>query len=525
MKKLLLILMSLCLAATAFGQTAVFRIANGSEPESVDPHLVSGVPSHRIYLALFEGLMIPAEDGSPTFGAAESYTTTKDGLTWTFKMRKGATWSDGVPVTADDVVYSWLRCLNPETAAAYPSIVTDIIKGARDYNEGKGPASGVAIKAVDKNTFQFTTVSPAPYVLAMLIHYGFAIVPKHTIEKYGKDWVKPENFVCNGAFTLKEWTPQDKLVVVKNPKYWDAKNVYLASVVYYASDDLATTYNMFKNGEVDWDANSPPPDKVDEAKKSPTYIRDPQIGSYYYEFNIQKKPFDDIRVRRAFSLALDRQELVEKVTKSGEFPSTGLCPPMSGKIAYTPPKGTPESMEEAKKLMAQAGYPDGKGFPTVTLLYNTSARHKAIAEYAQQRWEQILGAKVELVNQEFATYLDTRKDGKMGGFDIARAAWVADYADPFNFLFMFLSNNMDFNDPRWVSTKYDDLVRKANSMTASAERMKLFQQAEELLTGPTGQVIAPIYWYTSQNSIDLKKWAGWSPNPLDQHALKFVRKK
>jgi oligopeptide transport system substrate-binding protein len=525
MKKLLLILFVLCLAVSGYAQTTVFRIANGSEPESVDPHLVSGVPSHRIYLALFEGLMIPAEDGTPVLGAAESYTQSADGLTWTFKMRKAAVWSDGVAVTAEDVVYSWLRCLNPETAAAYPSIVTDIIKGARAYNEGTGSAADVAIKAVDKMTFQFTTTSPAPYVLAMLIHYGFAIVPKHTIEKYGKDWVKPANFVCNGAFTLKEWTPQDKLVVVKNPKYWDAKNVKLGSVVYYASDDLATTYNMFKNNEADWDANSPPPDKVDEAKKLGFYIREPEVGAYYYEFNIQKKPFNDLRVRKAFSMALDRQELVDKVTKSGEFPAYAYTPPMGGKIPFTPPKGIGESVEEAKKLMKDAGYEGGKGFPTVTLLYNTSARHKAIAEWAQQRWEQILGVKVELVNQEFATYLDTRKDGKMGGFDIARAAWIADYMDPFNFLFMFLSNNMDFNDPRWVNTNYDELVRQANSMKASPERMQLFQEAENMLTGPSGHVIAPIYWYTSQNLIDRKKWGGWSPNPLDQHALKFVYKK
>jgi len=520
MKKLLVILIVLALALPAFAQVT-FRITNGSEPASVDPHLISGVPEHRVYLALFEGLTIPDPSGKAVGGAAESWSVSADNMTWTFKLRKGNVWSDGVPITATTVVKSWLRCLNPDTAAEYASIIKDIIKGAKEYNEGTGKPEDVAIKAVDDFTFQFKTIAPAPYVLSMLIHYGFAIVPIHVIEKWGKEWVLPEHFVSNGAYVLKEWKPNDRLVVVKNPKYWDAKNVKVDQVIYYPSDNLATTYAMYINGEADWNANSPPPDKVIEAKKRSDYIRVAEFGSYYYEFNIQKPPFNDVRVRKAFSMAVDRNELVEKVTMSGEMPATGFTPPTEG---FTPTKGIGEDVEQAKKLLADAGYPGGKNFPKVTILYNTSARHKSIAEYFQQRWEQNLGVKVELFNQEFATYLQTRKDGKMGGFDLARAGWIADYADPNTFLFMFLSNNEDFNDPRWNNPKYDELVRKANAMQPGAERMKVFQDAEKLLIDQD-HVVMPIYWYVTQNFIDLKKWGGWATNSLDQHALKFIYKK
>jgi len=534
MKKLLSLLLILSVACFAFargtGEPArtaapaapvVLRINNQSEPQSVDPHLISGVPEHRIYLTLFEGLMIPDPNGNPVPGAAESYTVSADNLTWTFKMRKGNVWSDGVPITAQTVVKSWLRNLNPATGSKYASIVTDIIKGAKEYNSGKGKPEDVAIKALDDNTFQFVTTGPAPYVLSMLVHYGFAIVPIHAIEKYGAKWIEPANWVSNGAFILKERKPNDRLVVEKNPKYWDAKNVKLDQIIFFPSDNQATNYAMFINGETDWNAGSPPPDKMEEAKKRADYVRAPQASSYYYEFNCQKPPFNDVRVRKAFSLALGRQDIVDKVTKSGEVPSGALTPPMSG---YTPPAGIGEDVAKAKSLLAEAGYPDGKGFPKATLLYNTSARHKAVAEYAQQRWEQTLGVKIELANQEFATYLETRKDGKMGGHNLARAGWAADYQDPFNFLFMFLSNNVDFNDTRWSNAKYDDLVRQANSMTAGPERMKLFQQAEKIFIEDE-QVIMPIYWYTSQNMIDLNKWGGWATNALDQHAPKYIYKK
>ena len=357
----------------------------------------------------------------------------------------------------------------------------------------------------------------------MLTHYAFAVVPMHAIKKYGADWTLPENWVGNGPFVLKEHTPNDKIVVAKNPNYWDAKNVKIDQIVFYASDDYATTYKMYLNGEVDWNCNPPPADKVAEAKARPQkdFMVTPELGIYWYSFNLQIPPFNDVRVRKAFTMVGSRQEMADKITQSGQIPASALTPAFAG---YVPPKGYAENEEQAKKLMADAGYPGGKGFPKVTLLYNTSSTHKKIAEYWQQRFEQVLGVKIEIVNQEWATYLETRKDGKMGGFNLARAAWIADYQDPYNFLFMFKSDNLDFNDTRWNNPKYDELMAKGNGMPAGAERNKVFAEAEKILI-EDDVVIMPIYYYVSQNMIDLNKWSGWNANLLDSHAYKFIYKK
>jgi oligopeptide transport system substrate-binding protein len=523
MKKLLVVLCVMALALPVFGET-VFRVANGSEPQSLDPHMISGTVEHRIYQALFEGLMIASPaTGNPVYGMAESYTVSADQKTYTFKLRKGLKWSDGVPITARTVYDSWIRNLDPNTGSQYASLLTDVIAGAAAYNAGKGPVTGVQIKYLDLETFQFTCLAPAPYAVAMLTHYAFAVVPTHVIKSKGADWTLPENWVSNGPFVLKEHTPNDKIVVVKNANYWDAKNVKLDQIVFYASDDYATTYKMYLNGEVDWNCNPPPTDKVAEAKAraQKDFSIAPTLGTYWYEFNIQKAPFNDVRVRKAFTMVGSRQEMADKITQSGQVPASALTPAFAG---YTPPKGYAENEETAKKLLADAGYPGGKGFPKVTLLYNTSSTHKKIAEYWQQRFEQVLGVKIEIVNQEWATYLETRKDGKMGGFDMARAAWIADYQDPYNFLFMFKSDNVDFNDARWNNPKYDELVAKGNSMPAGAERNAVFSQAEKILI-EDDCILMPIYWYVSQNMIDLNKWGGWSNNLLDSHAYKFIYKK
>lgn len=520
MKKLFILLIVLCLPVPVFSQ-GVFRIGNGAEPQSLDPHLISGVPEHRIYVSLFEGLVaFDPKTADPIPGVAESWTISKDGLTYAFKLRKDAVWSDGVRITAQTVVDSWLRCLNPETAAEYASLLTGVIQGADEYNTKKAGPEGVGLKALDNNTFQMTLKAPAPYALGMLGHYAFAILPMHAIQKYGKDWTKPENWVSNGPFVLAEWKPQDRIVVKKNSKYWDAAKVKLDQVVYYPIDDNNTAFNMYLNGELDWQSVTPR-ERIEEAKKRPDFENAAYLGTYYYIFNQTKPPFNDARARKAFSMAVDRKELVEKVTKGGEFPALSYVPPMSG---YKPMAGLQENVAEAKKLLGAAGFPDGKGFPKVTILYNTSESHKKIAEYLQQRWEQTLGVKVDLVNQEWKTYLDTRRDGKMGGYEFARAGWIGDYKDPYNFLFMWLSDNFDFNDGRWKNTQYDALVAKANGMAAGPKRMEVFQEAEKILI-EQDQAIMPIYWYTTLNMIDVKKWEGWYSNVLDIHPTKFVSPK
>ncbi|HON88492.1 MAG TPA: peptide ABC transporter substrate-binding protein, partial [Spirochaetales bacterium] len=311
--------------------------------------------------------------------------------------------------------------------------------------------------------------------------------------------------------------PKEYLTVVKNPKYWDAKNVKLSKIKFLPIDDNNTAYNMYKNGEMDWNTGVPL-DMIDEARVRPDYQVAPQVATYYYIFNMTRKPFTDVRVRKALAMALDRQELVTKVTKGGQMPTYAMVPPMEG---YTPAAGNPFNVAEAQKLLAEAGYPNGKGFPKVVLLYNTSEGHKKIAEWAQEQWKKYLGIEVALVNQEWKTYLDTRQNSH--DFDFSRAGWVGDYLDPNTFLDMFISTS-GLNDGLYNNPQFDELVKKAATMPAGTERLKVLQQAEEIMVTQDQHVI-PLYHYVNIDLIDLSKWGGWYPNPLGIHNWKFIFRK
>lgn len=493
-----------------------FIMNNGTEPATLDPSNISGVPEHHIYMALFEGLVIyDPKTSYAAPGVAESWTVSPDSTQITFKLRKGAAWSDGTPITAKTVVDSWLRTLAPETAAEYAYMITMTVKGAEEYNEGKGPASGVAIRAIDDSTFQVDLVGPMPYAVDMMAHYAFAILPMHAIAKFGTSWIKPGNMVSNGAFTLQDWKPQESLTVVKNPKYWDAKNVRLSKITFLPLEDRLTAYNKFKAGEIDW-AEGVPLQLIDEIKLRPDYQVSPQVGTYYYIFNMTRKPFTDAKVRKALTMALNMEDLVAKITKGGQLPTRSMVPAMAG---YTPAQGAAFNVEEARKLLAEAGYPNGKGFPKVSILYNTLDAHKVIAEWVQESWKQNLGiTTISLTNQEWGTFLDTRQN--LHDFDIARAGWIGDYLDPNTFLDMFMSTS-GLNDGLYNNPEFDRLVRQAASMPAGQARMDTLQAAEKIMMTDDQHVIT-FYHYVNQDMIDLSKWDGWYPNPLGSHEWKFI---
>ncbi len=502
-----------------------FTIGNTSDPETLDPQLAYGLPEQRIALALFENLVsYDPKTGDPVPGLAESWTRSADGLTWTFPLRAGAAWSDGTPITARTVVDSWLRVLDPATASPYAFLVTDVVKGAAAYNAAKGPASDVGFSAVDERTVQVTTAVSVPYLPDLMATPGFAIVPMHVVQAHQRDWTLPQYFVSNGPFTLKEWRPQARVVVQKNPRYWDAANVKVDQVVYLPVEDNALAYDMFMKGSMDWSANPPPADKLSDARKRPDYVVSPVMGTYYYEFNTTKPPFNDPRVRKSFAMAINRGDLLSRVAQAGQVPAFALTPPLPGRNPYTPPRGVEESVDKARKLLADAGYGGGKGFPKVRLLYNTNEQHRQIAEALRDRWQQTLGVTVELVNQEWGAFLQTRGDGTMGGFDIARSGWIADYRDPFAFLSLFLSSNTDLNDGRYNSPAFDQLLLKGNALAGGPARMKTFQDAEQLLIDQDMAVL-PLYFYVSQNMVSMSKWGGWYPNVLDVHPLKGIFKK
>nr|AGS51823.1 oligopeptide ABC transporter, periplasmic oligopeptide-binding protein OppA (TC 3.A.1.5.1) [uncultured bacterium contig00066] len=435
----------------------------------------------------------------------------------TFTLRNGVQWSDGTPITAQQVVESWLHHLAPETASEYAYMMAEVVKGAADYNEGHGPASGVAIRAVNDRTFEVTMNGPTPYALDMMAHYAFSPLPMHVINRYGSNWTRVENFVGNGPFILSEYIPNNRIVVTPNDKYWNSANVFLTKITFLPIEDQNTSYNAFLNGEIDWDTGVPLA-RIDEVKLHKDYQVAPQAGTYYILINhVDYAPLRDARVRKALAMAINRQELIDNVVKGGQLPANSLVPSMGDYVA-TP--GNPYNVAEAQRLLAEAGYPGGAGLPTFEYVYNTLDSHRIIGEYIQQALRNNLGVNITLRNMEWASYLDYRDTPSM---QLARAGWIADYMDPQNLLDLLISNTGN-NDGRYSNAEYDRLIRQATVMPAGAARNAIMRQAEDIAI-TQDQALIPIYFYVSQSMIDLSKWDGWYPNVMDTHPYVGMKKK
>jgi len=519
MKKTMLFI-GLILAVASYGfaagageaaGTSEFIIGNGAEPESLDPHLVSGVPEHRIMMGLYEGLVTPdPETATAMPGVAESWEISSDGTVYTFTLRDDAVWSDGTPITAQQIVDSWIRVLDPETAAPYAWFPSMFIAGAAEFNAGEADADSVAVEAIDDRTFRFETVGPLPYTLDALAHYSFAIVPIHAIEEFGSEWTLPENHVGNGPYVLNEWSPQEQIVLTPNETYWNADKVELDRVVFLPVDDNNTAHNMYLNGEMDWSTDVPVA-QVEAAQLRDDFQVSPYLGTYYYVFNNGREPLNDPRVRKALAMAIDRELLVETVTKAGEIPAYSIVPEMTG---YPGIDGVEENLAEARQLLADAGFPNGQGFPELTLLYNTHDSHKAIGEFIQQQWLNNLNINVTLENQEWATYLANRRAHE---FDIARAGWIGDYQDPNTFLDMFITGGA-MNGGQYSNSEYDRLVSQAARMPAGPDRFDALRRAETIFIEEEMGVM-PIYYYVNKDMIDLDKWDGWYSNIMGWHPV------
>lgn len=499
----------------------VLLFGNGTEPADLDPHIVTGVPEHHIIAALFEGLVgEDPKDVSPIPGVAESWEVSQDGKTYTFKIRETARWSNGDPLTAKDFVYSWQRVLSPGLAGEYAYMLFQV-ENAEAFNSGKiKDFSKVGVKALDDRTLQVKLKAATPYFLGLLQHYSTWPVHQATVEKFGKmdtrgtKWTRPENMVSNGPFTLKEWELNKRIVVAKNPKYWDAAKVRLNEVHFFPTENIQTEERSFRGGELHV-TNTVPLNKIDVYKKeNPDLIRiDPYLGTYYYRFNTKKKPFDDVKVRKAFAYAIDRESIVKNVTKAGQLPGFNFTPPNTA--GYTPEAKISYDPELAKKLLAEAGYPNGQGFPKVEILYNTQEAHKSIAEAIQQMLRKQLNVDVELANQDWKVYLASTK---AGDYHLARAGWIGDYADPNTFLDMWVTDGGN-NQTGWSNKEYDQLIEKASSTGDRAVRYDAFQKAEKILMEELP--VLPIYIYTRTYLIhpDVK---GWYPNILDHHPYKDI---
>jgi oligopeptide transport system substrate-binding protein len=499
---------------TPGAEAQVFRINNMVEPESLDPGVVTGVPEHRILSNLFEGLTTTdPKDLSPRPGMAASWTVSKDGLVYTFKLRN-ARWTDGKPVTAHDFVYAWERVLNPKMGAKYAQQLF-YVKNGEDYNKGRiTDFSQVGVKALNDSSLRVTLRCPTAYFLDLTSFYTLYPVPRWAIEAHGKDWVKPGKIVSNGPFRLVSWVPQRELVLEKNPQHWDAGRVKLQRVVFLPTDDVNTAYKQFLTGESDW-VPQVPTSQIDAARSRPESYVTPYLGTYYIRFNVTKPPVNDVRVRKALSVAVDRESLTKFVTKAGEIPTSAFVP--AGMRGYEGVKSLGFDMAAAKKLLTEAGYQDGKGFPKVELLYNTNELHRVVTQAVQQMWKENLGIHVDLVNVEWKVYLARQNSLD---YQISRAGWIGDYVDPNTFLDLWVTGGGN-NQTGWSNERYDDLIGQAACRIVNPkDRMRALQEAEKILV-VDDLPIMPLFTYVNKGMLG-RRVKGWYPNILDMHPLKYI---
>lgn len=492
-------------------QVSLLRWNLAAEPKTIDPQLNSSSDGGHVINNTFEGLMREV-NGELEPGIAESYDLSEDQKTYTFHLRD-AKWSDGKPVTASDFEYAWKRAIDPQLKPEPSEYAFQMfyIKGAQDFFEGKGKIEDVGIKSIDEKTLEVTLVAPTEYFLDLTSFYTYMPVRKDVVEKDAAGWARtPETAVSNGPFKLTEYAMGDKLILEKNENYWNVAEVKIDKIEAVMIVEQSTQLTAYESDELDVIKDPPVQEIPRLQKEDPTFQIRPLVGTYYYIFNVTKAPTDNVKVRKALTMAIDRKAITEKITKAGEIPATGFVPPalvdakeeefrkVAGDYGIDP---NTAQVEEAKKLLAEAGYPDGKGFPSIEVIYNTNEKHKAVAEAIQAMWKENLGIEVKLANQEWAVFQDTRHNGN---FTVARAGWLGDYADPMTMLDLWTSYSGN-NDTQWKSEEYDALIEKSKEITGEG-RFKLLYDAEKMMMDE--MIVMPIYYYTQPVMVKekVKNW-------------------
>lgn len=470
----------------------------GADPASIDPALNEAVDGSNVLHNAFEGLTRTDEDEQPIPGVAESWEVSEDGLTYTFFLRE-SNWSDGEPVVAGDYEYAWKRALDPITASGY-AYQMYYLKNGQAVNAGEMPVDQVGVKALDDYTLEVTLESSTPYFLQLTAFPTYFPVRQDVVEADPEGWaLKPETYISNGPFKLAKWTHNDALVLVKNDNYYAADEVMLEEIEYVMITEGSTAFSAFQAGEIDY-TESIPSDQIAQlqAANDPNFNIFPYIGTYFYVFNMNEPTLKDVRIRQALSLAIDRDQIVNQVTKGGQLPASGF---VAEGIAtstgenfrdYAGDYGIAVSaqVEQAQALLAEAGFPGGAGLPTFELSYNTSEGHKAIAEAVQAMWKTNLGINVELRNEEWKVFQESRQNGN---YQIARHGWIGDYSDPMTFLEMW-TTGAGTNDADYSNAEYDRLIAESK-FANGVERDEILKQAETLLA--TDLPVMPIYYYTN----------------------------
>lgn len=480
---------------------------NGSEPASLDPQKIEGTPGSAIARDLFEGLVTQDSDGNIIPGQAESWTISNDNRVFTFKIRKTARWSNGDPVTAQDFVFAFQRAVDPKTASRYAWYMEiPTITNASAIIKGVKPVSSLGVKALDSATFQVTLEKPVPYFIKMLAHQTTYPAPEKVIKKYGDSWTKPENMVSNGAYTLKEWVVNERIVLQRNPLYWNDRETTINQVTFLPIASQTAELNRYKAGEIDMTYEIPLEHYRALKKETPEEIKTtPRLGTYYYEFNMAKPPFDDIRVRKALSYAINREAITQYVLGQGQMPAYTFTPKaVSGFIPPVVPYSLltqKERDEKARQLLSEAGYSRTNPLK-LSLLYNTSESHKKVAIAVAQMWKS-LGVQTTLENKEWKTYLDAKDAGE---FQVARGGWVGDYNEASTMLDLKTSGHGQ-NDGKFSSPEYDALMAQSRIATSDEQRNALYKKAEEILAEQ--MPLAPIYQYVTSRLV--KPYVGGYP--------------
>lgn len=456
----------------------------GAEPETLDPALNTAVDGGIVIINCFEGLVRLDDNGQPGPGVAESWDVSEDKLTYTFHLRKDAKFSDGTPITAKDFEYSWQRVVNPDTQSEY---VTQIfmVKNAEEINAGKMSMDQLGIKVIDDYTFEVTLKAPTPYFLEVCAFPTLLPVKKDVVEADPDAWAtKPETYIGNGPFKLVSWTSNDNMMLVRNENYWDAKSVKLDKLKFVIVVEESSALTAWEKGDIDINGSIPTAELQRLVSEGKAELL-PELGFSYTCFNVTRKPLDDVRVRQALTLAINKKQICENVLRGGEVPAEGVVPygvndaePGSDfrEVAGTdlPDEG---DVEKARQLLAEAGYPNGEGFPELTYSYNTNETNKAVAEAIQNMWKQNLNINVKLENLEWAVFIPKRQNGD---YDISRGGWVGDYMDPMTFLDIFTSTSGN-NDPQYRVPAYDELIAKARTETDPAKRWQYLHEAENMI--------------------------------------------
>ena len=511
--------------APATSGTFDLSVCIASEPQTIDPALNSAVDGAVMTQHMFEGLMkwvdngVGVEDATINYaelvpGQAKSYekTVNDDGtVVYTFTLRDDIKWSDGKPVTAGDFEYAWKRLVDLETAADYRNMASSVV-GYNEISDGTAAADTLMAKAIDDKTFQVTLYTDLPYFLELCAFPALLPIREDTITANGDQWTfSPETYLTNGAYKMSEWVHNQKIVMVKNDQYYDYANLGPDSITFTLTDDQNAMLAGFRSNELQF-IEDMPVDEIATLLSTGELKIIPYLGTYYVCYQNEKAPFDDWRVRKAFTLAINSQYIVDYVTQTGQIPANGWVPSgisdaepnsdfRANGGAYWEAPTTDEiyqkNLAEANKLLDEAGYTDRSTFPVVEYLYNTSDNHKAIGEALQQQWQEGLGVTVTLKNQDWSVFLETRKQGD---YQIARNGWINDYNDPMGFLDMWLTGGGN-NDAQYANPDYDALIQKALSTSDAAERMDAMHKAEDLIIGQDW-ALGPIYFYTQKYMIN-----------------------